>query len=126
LLIKDPEVNIEPDDIINQDVTTQNEAPEEEEFEQYHRSQPSLSDPEDPSIKLGMDWDSDEVWERRFVWWVFDDKKRRYQHERMMEQEKQKIEEEKQQIAQIRQSISQKENELKAREAKLADLCRLT
>ena len=39
-------------------VNSQNETIEEEEFEQYHQSEPALPNSEDPSIVLGIDWDS--------------------------------------------------------------------
>lgn len=110
LLIKESDVNVKYLDS------------QKEEFEQ---TEPS--DPEDPS--LGVDWDSEENWERRFLRIVFDDKKqrqlaeqRRLRQIQLIRQERQRLAADKQQIVQIKQSIEQRSNELKAREAKIAEI----
>jgi prefoldin subunit 5 len=111
LLIRDPEVNIEPDaNIIN--VTTQNETTKEDEFEQPRSPLPGS---ENPPIVLGIDWDSDEIWERRFLRVVFEDKRERQQQLQLIQQQRQ-------QIAQIKQSIDEQKYGLEAREAKLAEV----
>ena len=79
LLIRDREVNIEPDDsIINsQNATT-------EEFEQYQPT--SLPDPEDSPVP---DWDSEQNHQRRFWARVMDQKRERRQELRLIEQKRQ-------------------------------------
>ncbi|MFY9869376.1 MAG: hypothetical protein WAK17_06635 [Candidatus Nitrosopolaris sp.] len=88
----------------DQNVNSQNAAPEEEEeFEQYQPT--SLSDPEDTSIE--MDWDSEENHQRRFWARVMDEKRERRQELRLIEQKRQELNEEKRNIAQIMYNIDQ-------------------
>ncbi|MFZ0223268.1 MAG: hypothetical protein WAM42_16415, partial [Candidatus Nitrosopolaris sp.] len=94
-------------------VNSQNETIEEEEFEQYHQSEPALPNSEDPSIVLGIDWDSDQVWERRFIHYVMDDKKQRQQQLQLIERRQQELDEQKRQIENIRQDLEARENKLR-------------
>lgn len=107
LLIKDPEVNIDPDDIII-DVNSQNETTEEE--EQYHQPRSTLPNSEDTPI--GIDWDSDELWDRKFLKRIMDEKRERLQQLQLLGQRMQEFQEKEQRIA-------QREHDLEAREAKL-------
>ncbi len=119
LFIKDPETEmqvniIESDTNVkyiskDQDVNSQNETTEEEEREfEQSELQPSLSDSENPL----MDWDSDEVWERRFLRIVFDDKKQRRHELLMIDRRKSKLEE-------WRKRLDQREFNLKDRETRV-------
>ena len=119
LFIKDPETEmqvniIESDTNVkyiskDQDVNSQNETTEEEEREfEQSELQPSLSDSENPL----MDWDSDEVWERRFLRIVFDDKKQRRHELLMRDRRKSKLEE-------WRKRLDQREFNLKDRETRV-------
>lgn len=93
----------------DQNVNSQNAAPEEEEeFEQYQPT--SLSDPEDTSIE--MDWDSEENHQRRFWARVMDEKRERRQELRLIEQKRQELNEEKRNIAQIMYNIDQQKKRL--------------
>lgn len=107
LLIKDPEVNIDPDDIII-DVNSQNETTEEE--EQYHQPRSTLPNSEDTPI--GIDWDSDELWDRKFLKRIMDEKRERLQQLQLLGQRMQEFQEKEQRIA-------QREHDLEARETKL-------
>jgi len=69
LLIKDPQVNINPDD------NSQNAAPEEEREFIQPRSKPSLPDSEDPSVAI--DWNPDEAWQTRFWVRIMEERKQR-------------------------------------------------
>lgn len=104
--IANMQVNVEPDFI------TQNAAPEEEEeFKQPKlQLQSSLSDSENPL----MDWDSEEVWERRFLRIVFDDKKQRQHQLQLIERRQQELDEQKRQIENIRQDLEARENKLRS------------
>ena len=108
------QVNIESDPsvksrYIDQDVNSQNAAPEEEEREfkqlQQHQPQSSLSDSEISPITLGIDWDQN--WESRFWARIMDERRQRQQELLLIEQKRQELDVEIRQIAQIRRSIDQ-------------------
>ena len=61
-----------------------------------------------------MDWDSEEVWERRFLRIVFDDKKQRQQQLQLIERRQQELDEQKRQIENIRQDLEARENKLRS------------
>jgi hypothetical protein len=113
LLIKDP------DDIITNVITRK--APEE--FEQY-RPQPQSPDPEDtPPITLaGLDWDSDENWQRRFWARIMDEKRQREQDIRLLGQKTRELNEERQNIIQMRHNIEQQRQDLQTRLIELEPL----
>ena len=124
LFIKDPETEMQVIELdtnvkaryINQDVNSQNAAPEEE-FEQP-QSQPSLlSD----SANTLVDWDSDETWQRRFFK-LMDERRRREKQIRLMDQTRQELEVEKRNIAQLMYNIDQQKKALEARETKLFEV----
>jgi hypothetical protein len=60
LLIKDPELNIEPDGTIKQDVNRKIETVKEEKVEQ-HQSRSSLSNTQNPEPQITWDPDSAET-----------------------------------------------------------------
>jgi hypothetical protein len=91
-------------------VITQN-APTQEERE-FKQPRSSLPDTEDTSINLGIDFDSAEVFQRRLMREIFNDKRERRRQFQLMALEGQRLE-------QIKAVIEQKNNELKAREAKI-------
>ena len=80
-------------------VNSQNAAPEEEEFEQPQpRSRPSLSNSENPSVTLGIDWDENHL--TRFHKIMMDDK-------RYVQEEKRKLEEQRKMLYQERYNIEE-------------------
>jgi hypothetical protein len=122
--------NIEPntnDKHINQNVTTEDETIEEEERE-FRQSRPQLrsSLPNSKNPPVEMDWDSDEIWKRRFLRIVFKDKRERRQELQILEQEKEQLGIEKHNLAQVMQSIEQRNNDLKAPEARQLQEMKLT
>jgi hypothetical protein len=100
-------------------VTTQNETTEEEEEREFQQPKPSLPKSENPAE---IDWDSDEVWQRRFVRIIMDDKKERQHEFQLLEQQREELAIEKHNLDQVIQSIDQRENNLRTREAKLKEI----
>jgi len=75
----------------------------------------SLQDTDDTSIDLGVDFDSPEVFERRLMREIFNDKKERARHQELMELKTQRLE-------QIKSDIVKQNDELKDRQAKLKEI----
>jgi hypothetical protein len=99
------------------EIQDQNAAPEEE-FEQS-QSQPSLLS--DPANTL-VDWDSDETWQRRFFK-LMDERRRREEQIRLMDQKRQELEVEKRSAgAQLMYNLDQQKKALEARETKLFEV----
>ena len=92
-----------------------NSAPEEEEFEQ-DGSRPSLSNSENPSVTLGIDWDENHL--TRFNKIMMDDK-------RYVQEEKRKLEEQRKMLYQERSFIEEQKMILEKREKKLAEVAEL-
>jgi soluble cytochrome b562 len=96
-------------------VISQDEAPEEEEFEQYHQPQPqsslSNSGKENP---LGIDWDSEENWERRFWARAMEEREERRKELKLIQRRQQELDEQKRQIENIRQDLEARENKLRS------------
>src|SRR5262249_37147625 len=106
---------------INQDnVDSQNGAPEEEErgFEQP-RPLSSLSDPENSSID--QDWNPDESYQTRFWNRIMNERRRRQEELLLIEQQRQELNIERQQIAQIRGIIDQQKYDLEVRQKKMIE-----
>jgi hypothetical protein len=112
-----------PADNYNYYDITQNETIEET-SEETHQSWIAASDTENSErdINLGIDFDSPEVFERRLMREIFNDKKERARHFQLMELEMQRLQEERQQLEQIKADIEKQNNDLKARQEKFKDV----
>jgi hypothetical protein len=88
----------------------------EEASEESNRPQSSIRNSENQST-LGIDWDSEEAWDRRFVRIIMNDKKERQQEFQLLEQERQRLNEEREEFEiekhNLGQVIEQRENNLK-------------
>ena len=87
-------------DLLIKNIETVNEENEtaEEETEQYQSNSNS---------EIGIDWDSEELWERRFIRYVMDDKRWRQQQLQLIEQKEQELEQKRQELAQMSMTIAQ-------------------
>ena len=95
LLIKDPEVNIEPDaNVININP---------EEFEQYQP--PSL--PKDTPTSIGVNWDSEENHQRRFWARVLEEKEEKRKVLQLIEKKTHELNQERQNLAQARFALEE-------------------
>lgn len=96
----------------------------EEASEESNQPQSSIRNSENQST-LGIDWDSEEAWDRRFVRIIMNDKKERQQEFQLLEQERQRLNEEREEFEiekhNLGQMIEQRENNLKTREDKLKE-----
>ncbi|MGA9152607.1 MAG: hypothetical protein WBZ36_18685, partial [Candidatus Nitrosopolaris sp.] len=122
LFIKDPEtemqINIESDanlgaEYINEDVNSQNAAPDEEEreFKQPQlQSQSPLSDSKNPSVTI--DWD--QSWERRFWARAMEEREEGRKELELIQRRQQELDEQKRQIENIRQDLEARENKLRS------------
>ena len=70
--------------------------------------QPRFSASNREDTPVGIDWDSDQMWERRFVRIVMDDKRQRAQQFQLIAQQRKELEIEKHNLAQVTQSIDQR------------------
>ena len=96
----------------------------EEASEESNQPQSSIRNSENQST-LGIDWDSEEAWDRRFVRIIMNDKKERQQEFQLLEQERQRLNEEREEFEiekhNLGQVIEQRENNLKTREEKVKE-----
>ncbi len=83
-----------------------------------------LSNSEDsPRADLGFpDWDSEEAWQRRFMRYVFDDKRQRSQQLQLIENGRRELEEERQRLTQMAMTIDERNNDLRRREDEIRPL----
>lgn len=131
-IFSNPEISGDPLDASNQQISeprrlqisddsdynyviTQDAAVQEEKREFRKPKSTPLPDTQDKSIDLGMDWDSEDLWERKVVRMVLEDKKERARHQQLMELKTQRLE-------QIKSDIEKQNDELKDRQAKLKEI----
>jgi hypothetical protein len=101
----------------------------EEASEESNQSRPSVSAPENTSRSVatensavGIDWDSEESWDRRFVRIITNDRKERQQEFQLLEEQRDFLAIERHNLDQISQHIDRRENDLRMREAKIKEV----
>ena len=105
-----PDVQVEDNNKYNH-VSRQNE----------ESNQPPLRVAENSSESVGIDWDSEEAWDRRFVRILMNDKRERQQEFQLLEQQRDELQIERHNLNQVSQNIDQRENDLRMREAKIKE-----
>jgi hypothetical protein len=78
--------------------------------------------PRSEDAPRGIDWDSDESFERRFWARIMEEKEEKLKMLQLIEQRKQGLQEKEEQIAQMIQLVDQRTDDLRGREAKIKEI----